>query len=134
MPRYSRRLGPAANFELLATPQAVPGLSITRQWDEGELLILARVLILNGTAGTIGISFAILIDGVQIPQDVAQGQITAGNPSAFSDHALIPISGGIHTIHLVCTGSAVAGDVVLANGAILTVIQLPQWDQPDDIT
>lgn len=133
MARYSRRLGPAANYELIGTATPIPGMSITRDWDDGELLLIARETILNGTGAQIGASFAFRVDGVQVPADVAQGTIPAGVPGTITDAQLITITKGTHTIDMISAGSAAAGDVVLQNGVSFIVIQLPLWDQDADI-
>ena len=127
MARLYRRRGPDADFELTAVFQTIPGLSVAALFDEGEILVLGRLRVTNGTGGTISLTTRIQYDGVDQPPVSYAGQIGAGGSEGYTDCAVVQNAGGQHTLRLQAQGDAAAGDVVLANSAELTVIQLPVW-------
>jgi len=133
MARYSRRSGPPANFELTATPTLITGLTLTRFFDEGELLISAQVEVGNATGVTITPFITVTVDGVTIPGIRGAPNIATGFRGAATLTTIVPIAAGMHTINVLGQGDAIAGDTAVANLAQLTVIQLPQWDQDTDI-
>lgn len=134
MARYSRRSGPAANFELTAVAQTIPGMTIERFYDDGELLVMATMRYFNGTAG-VGIFLPrILIDGIVYPPVSSREDTPSGFNSTHTFAHIFPITRGRHLIELQGIGSAAAGDHVVFDSAVLTVIQLPLWDRDIDIT
>ena len=128
MARYNRASGPPADFELTAAFQDVTGLSITRSWDDGEVLISFTTSISNGTGLLVETDVRVLIDG-QVQNLLFQSTTTpAGQFNTLTATAFLPLSEGSHTIKLQAGGNAAVGDVLLAGFTNLTVIQLPLWD------
>ena len=134
MARYSQRLGPAAPFELTASMQTITGLSITRFFDNGELLISYYAQLFNSTVIDPDGFYQVTLDGAVIPASQLN-RVMWGN-STFTDVCktfLHSISAGVHTLAFQAQGTAAAGETIAANNALLTIVQLPLWDQDDDI-
>lgn len=133
MARISRRRGPTANFELTATPTTLPGFTISRYFDDGELLIAFTITIDNTAASPITPNVNINLDGTSIIPGNFLDTLQAASRRTVSRILLEPITAGVHTIELQVSNGATAGELVLANTAELLVIQLPQWDSATDI-
>jgi len=133
MARISRRIGPPANFEITGVDQLVPGMAVTRHFDDGEVLVLGQMQVLNGTAISRDPAIELSVDGVIDPNIFGQPNIPAGAAATCHLEAVIPISQGVHTIAMACIGTNTLGDVVFADHSVWTVIQLPQWDSEADI-
>jgi len=133
MARWSQRIGPPTTFELTATPTIIPNLSITRRFDDGELLIFMSVHVDNALAATFERVFDLMIDGVAHPNILASITLPVGFGGGCFNAAIIPIAAGQHTIAIRGTGNAAVGDSLPANFSSLTVIQLPQWDDTQDL-
>jgi len=133
MARYSRREGPTAPFEITATLTAIPGISITRYYDEGELLILAQAAIDQEQATTTEYRVDVFVDGVSITSPAHLTQLGATAEETLTRIHLHPVTQGEHTIDLRIRGSGNVGDTVPAGGATLIVLQLPLWDSEADI-
>lgn len=134
MTRYSRRSGPAADFALGVTMQTVPGLSITRYYDNGELAILARAEVFNATAGVVNLELALFLDGTIINPTARVLALPANQSQFLHPDDLLPITEGQHTIELRAASSVGANTRVVQASARLIVIQLPLWDSDADIT
>jgi len=132
--RYSRRRGPTANFECALGYQLITGMSITRFWDEGELLISGMASYNQAAGATSQFGLAIVLDAVTVlPQTPPTQTVLLGQTASLALKILQPIAQGQHTIQLWATGLAAAGDVIFAQSAELIVIQLPLWDATTDI-
>jgi len=134
MARYSRRRGPAADLALTLAGVEVTALTITRFFDEGELLLLFRCGIGNGTAGPITFRARLQIDGVNVSTLPPRNTIAAFLSGFLADAILAPVTAGIHTIRVMVEGSDIAGDILEQDTASLSVIQLPLWDTDADVT
>ncbi len=132
--RLSRRRGPTADFTLTGIFQTITGLSVTRAFDEGELVIIGRARARN-TEGVDQLERSRLtLDGTEIPN--TETLVLAGAAIALatlSTHALQAIAAGEHTIALQARTDGGPGHSILANTAELSVIQLPVWDTTDDL-
>ena len=134
MARYNRASGPPADFELTGSFQDITGLSITRNWDDGELFIAFVAQVNNTTLITVFTEVRVLIDGVvQNLLDISTFTL-AGQFNTLAASTIIPINQGPHTIKLQGFGDAVVGDLLFANFTSLSVIQLPLWDSDKGIT
>ena len=133
MARYSRRVGPVASFQPTGTRQDIPGMFVTRFFDDGELLVSWGVRIFNGDAFPAGGDVEAQLDGVDVKVDPSSWNALASDRIYVSDCILVPISKGIHRIALTVSNFGSVGDVVTGNGAQLTLVQLPQWDSSQDI-
>lgn len=133
MARYSRRRGPVANFALTTTDQLIPGLTVTRAFDNGELLILAHARFDTDSGVTNPNRLSIYINGVQETHPFIEHHVQALQRAMLSLHHIVPTSRGTHTIDLRASSRTPAGDVLIRNTAELVVIQLPRWDQEDDL-
>jgi len=133
MARYSARTGPTANFELTAPFVTIPGFTITRSWDHGELFIAFGMTILNGTAAGFSHGARVLLDDQVVGPDNWVQRSSAGFQIVISGSLMTTIAAGAHLIELQADGAAAAGDVVQAGRCTLTVIQLPLWDTDVDI-
>lgn len=131
MARYSSRRGPNPAFDLLVTEETIPGLTITRHWDEGELLILGQASINNNSAADRNYYIAIRVDGAGAGS--AYGLIHNANGEGLACHACLKITKGEHTISLNAKGTGNPIERINIGAATLTVIQLPIWDQDTDI-
>jgi len=133
--RLSRRRGPTANFALDGTFRTITGLSISRAFDDGELVILARAQVRNDS-GVVQLQHCrLVLDGVEIPNSPTLVLADAVELLAsLSTYALQAIAAGPHTIELQARQAAGATNVILANTGELAVIQLPVWDTTDDLT
>ncbi len=129
MARYSRIRGPSVSFELPAAVVLIPGMSITRQFDQGELLILYTARADNLTAAPTNFQLQLFLDGAATITPILLAQVPLGNSATLSGSALQPIDEGLHTIDLRAQGDAAVGDLVAARSAELIIIQLPLWDQ-----
>lgn len=134
MARYSRRSGPSVAFELTASLVLVPGMTITRFFDAGELLIAYNTRIDNGTVGDVDFVADIVIDGVSVQTNPPQHRIPAGGLGQLGNTFIASIDAGEHTIELRAGGAAAVGDNIPSDSTFLSVIQLPLWDQATDIT
>lgn len=133
MARYSSRTGPPADQELVSAGAPLNGMSITRQFDAGELLILAWSRISNNAGAAAVYGLQTQLDGVTIG---ALGPVlNIPNATLGTVHAafLVPITEGPHTLSLFMGGQIAAGDVAQQNGSRLIVIQLPLWDSDGDV-
>lgn len=133
MPRYSRRVGPAANFELTASFQPIPQLVVSRFFDDGELLIICKSRFLNGTVAVARVIVEITVDGSAIGHSRVVDDVPAADFGTFNPTAFWPISRGEHAIGLQASGVAAVGDLILAGGTVLAVIQLPLWERELDL-
>ena len=133
MARYSRIRGPASTFELTAADQLVPGFSITRHWDDGELLIIVASQYFNGTAAAISPFLTVFLDGAALIPNFGAGSVPAAASNTLVGYFLQPVTAGQHTLQLHATGGAAAGDLLLMASTEFTVIQLPSWDQEAEL-
>lgn len=133
MARYSRRRGPPDNLGLSAAYAEISELTITRFFDDGELLVAWRVVHLNGAAVAGLFEDDLQVDGISVTTVAPGRTIPSAHFGTLSDTILVPVTAGPHTIKLRARSSAGAGTTVEANGSHLTVVQLPQWDAPGDL-
>lgn len=133
MARYSRRIGPAGDFELIASRVLVPGMFVQRHYGRGALLICGHVQIVNGSAVGIEAVLEILLDGVAVGPETMAHDLVAGADGMMAFSFLEPVSPGLHRIELFASGVADVGDVVWRRGSSLVVVELPKWDQDNDL-
>lgn len=133
MARYSRRRGPPADFELTTAPQLIPGLTLTRFFDDGELLVSYGIQIRNASGGTRAIRPQLRLDGTNIYLGIIDEVVQSGTRIYITESIILPIVIGQHTIEVFCAGTDVVGDVASIDACHLTVIQLPHWDQSTDV-
>lgn len=133
MARYSRRTGPPTNFTLNAPSTLIPGLTLTRFFDHGEILIMAQALAKNTIAQTANILMTTELNGVELLPTQVFVRPPADTLITLTSHILIAITKGTHTIRLTAAGQFTPTGHILAGRATLTVIQLPQWDTDADI-
>ena len=133
MARYSRRRGPPADFELSGGAQIITGLSITRFWDHGEILLLVNLGYSNNIVGNAVVTINVALDGISPFLVVPQWSFTHTFFANLSLQTLIPTTEGVHTIDIIGTGNPVASDIILANKSTIVAIQLPLWDDPANI-
>lgn len=131
--RYSRRRGPAAIFELTAPFTLITGLTISRYWDEGELLISFHARTLNVCGFLSTFQLCPYLDGVAILAAPPAKDIPNGSDGSLSATILQPITQGPHTIQLFASGNAAPGDIIPIQYAELVVVQLGVWDSDRDI-
>lgn len=134
MARYSRRTGPASAFDIPATLTVIPGLTITRNCGAGPLLILATAAFQNSTGFPQITTHQLFLDGVALAQTLRDITVLNDMGMNLSIATIEPIAAGIHTIDWRVSGAVGAGDTIRANQAELMMIQLPHWDQDDDVT
>lgn len=133
MARISRRSGPVVDFELTNTLTLIPGFTITRSFDDGELLIAFSSTIDNATGALADSTVQVHIDGQDIGPFTQFENIPNGQRITHAATFIHPIAAGTHTIELRARGMAAVGDTVQDLRTYLTVIQLPRWDAEDDI-
>jgi hypothetical protein len=131
--RYSSRHGPHSYYELTNNLVLVPGMTITRFWDDAPLLILGHATCDNTCGATSAFRLQPTVDGVALFAYQPRLSIANGGQGTLAFHALKPITHGIHTIALTAAGHANAGDYLQAGSAELIVLQLPEWDDHADI-
>ncbi len=134
MARYSRRLGPPSPFALSATLQDVTGMSVTRLYDAGELLITYRANVFNGPGSALAFKVTVTIDDQPIPVSPMEATIGARVGHALAEAIIIPVKAGTHKISMQCAGDGIAGDTLNTNSCQICVIQLPLWDSDADIS
>lgn len=133
MARYSRRRGPTANYDMTGSFALVPGMTISRSFGRGTLLVCGHLrfscIIVAGSLAR----FQAFLDGAGLGGSF--GAITLANNDFRTGGFCIlePILPGLHTIELRVRGDAAAGDLVDAGSAELVVIELPEWDEDDDL-
>ncbi len=128
MARYSQIIGPAADFSVGGGFGTIPGFTITRFWDDGELLILAGAWYSRGAALGRTWELRAMVDALQQNHLWLAQFAENGQSSSISLSGIVPITQGLHTISLEASGDAAANDFIVAQGTHLTVIQLPLWD------
>lgn len=134
MARYSRRRGPEFDFALSTAPTRVPGMTITRFFDEGELLILAHARIREDAALANQVLLIPVLDGARLYQATHASSLVASGNLTMALTFLSPIAAGIHTLELQASVIAATAAALLADSAELVAIQLPSWDSDADIT
>jgi len=132
MARYSRRRGPAADFELTAASLLIPGLTVTRNFGRGTLLYMFSGTVFNGTAGTVNFQAQVLVDETGSGVLNFLDGVAAGLFSLFSFSGIMPVDPGLHTVEVRMFGVAGVGDIVVQDRSVLSVIELPEWDRDDD--
>lgn len=133
MARYSRRRGPAADFELTAVAQAIPGFDILRSFGRGTLQFLFSGVFLNAGIGVVTIVGGFLVDGGSL-FPVGYSQVFApGIRGVISFGSLQPIDPGSHLLQVFLIGDAAVGEVVLADRSEFYVVELPEWDRDTDL-
>lgn len=133
MARYSRRRGPASDFELTDSLALIPGFVIDRQFGNGTLLISGQLLVLNSTAVAGSVELAVLIDGAQINPVNLRLNYRKDENAVLGFNFLQPVSPGFHSVELQAFGVLPGGDVVVAGGAEFVVVELPEWDTDGDL-
>src|SRR3972149_5662392 len=108
MARYSRRRGPTAQFELTAAFQTIPQLTITREWDDGEVLILFRHRYNNTIAAQTVFQRQPLLDGAAAVGAIMRTNVPANSNLTTADFWFLPLTAGPHTIALQASGDAAA--------------------------
>ncbi len=133
MARYSRRTGPPVDFAPPGVNTPIPGCSVTRFFDDGELLIAWTVSNLNTSGVTRDMDVNILLDGVN-PTTASQNNtcVPTGRHD-FGGAMIVPVTEGQHTIDLAATADTHPLFVIPAGNAVLSLIQLPLWDSDADI-
>lgn len=133
MARYSRRTGPAGLFGVPTPFTLIPGLTLTRFYDAGELFISYRSSFRSPGPTTPDAELAPFIDGIQAVVPAPKITIGAGTEMIIADAILITVAEGVHTIGLFA-GKAPPGGVFIDVGmAQLSVIQFPLWDSDEDV-
>ncbi len=128
MARYSRIRGPNPAFEVTAANPIVPGMIITRYWDDGEILIILSSEYQNVSGAASTCTYILVLDGVAIGPAFSTPSVPNGGELMTSAHRFAPVQAGNHEIRIQVSGAAAAGDVLTLDGTELTVIQLPLWD------
>ncbi|MFQ5986640.1 MAG: hypothetical protein ACE5KQ_04720 [Thermoplasmata archaeon] len=112
---------------------AIPGLTVTRFFDAGELWASGSFSVFNATGAPSNFEGMILLDGAEVLSNRPSTSVPNNSFGHFSFGLILPISRGVHTIALAARGRAPVGDTVDLNSGVFTVIQLPRWDQEDDL-
>lgn len=138
MARISQRLGPSVDYFFVqaGVQEPIPGLTITRFFDEGELLVLYACTVNNENVAETEFRLKPRVDGQSLAGDSFMGmaeRVPQGEAVTISGSFIKSIAAGVHTIALFCQASNVPNARVLDLRTVLTVIQLPQWDQPTDV-
>jgi hypothetical protein len=131
MARYSRVGGPAIDSPLAAAFANIPGLSISRTWDDGPLILICTVGLVNGTPAPVDCAFAFAIDGApHYPQNYAV-RIPNGAGISLTHADVVAIAAGRRTITV--QAQSTGDPLVVAEHDLcsLTVLQLPQWDDDE---
>lgn len=132
MARYSRVRGPATNFQVPTSPIVIPGISLTRTFGDGTLIIAATVSVISLNPTPMAYNFHPVLDGVRF-LDTAFGQwsLEPGQFQAGSWWVLQPISRGQHTLEVHISAGTASTLRVSADGTEFSVIELPEWDRDD---
>ncbi|KKN15102.1 hypothetical protein LCGC14_0989510 [marine sediment metagenome] len=133
MARYSRRRGPAVDFEMTDVFTLIPGMVIERSYGRGILLITGHVRLKNTTVAVAVANLKLQFDRVFISVQYLVQSVGVNENAVISFSFLQAIDPGVHTIELFALGVVAVGDRVLVGGSELIVIELPAWDQDDDI-
>lgn len=131
--RYSSRAGPAGAWTLPLTYTLIPGLTITRYWDNGPLLIAWTAATTNAAATLQQHAVRVYLDGSQVPQAYSRATCINGDSISQSGATIVDPGIGTHTIELRALGPGDATNTAQANGSRLTAIQLPHWDNTGDL-
>ena len=124
MARYSRRRKSAFTFTLPGSFATITDMSITRVWDDGELLILAKARMRNDSLVTAQVDIRVVIDGIAVSPIGPGATIVAGATASVADVILQPNNAGAHTIALEGQSTVTPDVIVLGASAQLIVIQL----------
>lgn len=133
MARYSQVIGPAADFIIPISPLTIPGMTINRFWDDGELLIAYTIQRLNASAVLQTAILTILIDNSPLTPHNPFWDVPAGGAGNIAGTGIFPITSAYHRVSIFIQGSGDPADIIFAQGTTLTVIQLPLWDSPSGI-
>lgn len=138
MARMSQRIGPTADYSFVQAnvQELIPGMTITRFFDEGELLILYTSNLENGGVPEASFRLRARVDGQSPALDVFHARasrVMQGQAVALSGAYIKRIASGIHTIQLTCEVDVVPDTTARESRSSLVVIQLPQWDSAADV-
>lgn len=133
MARYSRRRGPNSSVELVDAFTVVPEFTITRTYGRGNLLIDFVGCVQNTTGVSVNVIGIFIIDGVFTPSAGWTQTVLNGSINQMVMRLLESIVPGEHVIQVAFFGSATSGDLLTPGQSELTVLELPAWDQDDDL-
>lgn len=132
MPRYAQIHGPDSNFDLLGTLTIIPGMSITKFFGAGPVLAQWWATVDNATGGNTTFELELRRNNVAQMRNPQQISIPLNTPfTTLAGCWLFEPLTGLHTFSLLGRGTAGAGDSVLKQSAVLTLVELPHW-APDD--
>ncbi len=133
MARNSRVRGPTGIFTMPVPFTPVTGMSISRPWDDGPILLLARARMSNAGAASVNFCLQIWEDGTSISGVPMCQDIPAGSAAVIAHGHLHLPSAGAHTYQLAGSADGAATSRLVAGGAELIAIQFPRWDQEDGL-
>lgn len=129
MPRLFRRKGPAPGFNWTDVSTSILRSVINSFFDEGELLISFGATVTNNAFMDTSVSMTLYIDNAPIWYAQAGAFLANNGAVNLAWSGLVPISMGAHVID-VRVLSTIAGPGITSSTdyTILSVIQLPEWD------
>lgn len=130
---FQHAVWPAADFELEAAAQEVPESAVEFHASGGPCLIIIKLHLSNGTAGSANFRFDVMLDGVAIPRLVHAIRLAGGIFQTLSWGALVEIESGPHTLRVDATGVAVAADTITAGTGAITLLELNVQEAADRI-
>lgn len=133
MARYSRRRGPSVDFFLTSGLNPVPGFDVVRHFGRGVL-----DLRFSGSLSPLGITpintfFSFLVDGVGVPVIPFQSSIATDTTLVACFSSLEPIEPGFHLVQVAFDLGNGISSVLHQRFSEFIVIELPEWDQDDDL-
>lgn len=107
MSRSIRIRGPAGPFDvpdLLSPFATIPGFTVTRSFDDGDLVILLSIYTSNGAAGGDRLTIAVRIDGTRIPIGAPDHFVPGSQVNIITLNYAQPLAAGTHTIDVQVQG------------------------------
>lgn len=128
MARYSRIIGPALDYTVTAVETVIPGFSVTREWDDGELLLLVSSRIAGSVLSSERMQLRprIDLDPATALNYILDTETTLDTTFAFA--TLLQMTAGRHTIDLTAVRVDPVAFTIRGGRTELILIQLPLWD------
>lgn len=133
MARFTTIRGPAVSFQPGGGIATIPGLSVTRHFQGGPVLILFTCMVENFTGILQNLTLDLTLDATRISGFAYLNEVSNNHRVLPNLHHMILIPCGTHTIAARANGPNSADFLIIADNAYFTIIELPEWDQDDQV-
>lgn len=133
MARYNRQKGPPVDTATTNVNTPIPGLTLTRWFDNGEALVLYNSGVLAGAAIPTNVVTQLFLDGTNVLSMQDNRVPTANIQHTHHAHDFLPLTEGFHTFEVQIAHNGANALTIMANRSALAVVQLPVWDQAANV-